>query len=337
MKEYLPSLFSQYISVSKYARWLEEDNRREVWPEPVQRYVDNVIRPICEKAGVKKKEIDDLCERAFDAIAHTRTLPSMRCLMTAGPALKRDNVAGYNCAFVAIDHPRAFDEILYILACGTGAGFSVERQFVNKLPDVPEELHGTDTTICVSDSKIGWAKAFKELIGLLYSGMIPKWDMSKVRPAGARLKVFGGRASGPQPLIDLFDYTVRTFRGAVGRKLNSIECHGIICKTGEAIVVGGVRRSATISLSNLTDQRMRNAKSGQWWEAHPEYTLANNSVAYTEKPDTGIFLEEWTALYQSKSGERGIFNRQAVQRKAAAIGKREPELIIGTNPLNLAA
>lgn len=332
MKEYLPTTFQQYIACSKYSRWLEDEQRREVWPEPVQRYVDNVIRPVCEKAGVKKKEINALCERAFNAISRIETLPSMRCLMTAGPALERDNVAGYNCAFVAIDHPRAFDEILYILACGTGAGFSVERQFIAKLPEVPEELHQTDTAIVVSDSKIGWAKAFKELIGLLYSGMIPKWDVSKVRPAGARLKVFGGRASGPRPLTDLFEYTVRTFKGAVGRKLNSIECHGIVCKTGEAIVVGGVRRSATISLSNLTDQRMRNAKSGEWRQLHPEYSLANNSVAYTEKPDTGIFLEEWTALYQSKSGERGLFNRQAVQKKAERIGKRESNQILGTNP-----
>lgn len=332
MEEYLPSIFQQYIATSKYSRWLDDEQRREIWPEPAQRYVDCVVRPVCEAAGVKKKEVDALCERAFKAIANTEVLPSMRCLMTAGPALDRDQTAGYNCAFTAIDHPRAFDEILYILACGTGVGFSVERQFISKLPEIPEELHETDTTIHVADSKIGWAKAFKELIGLLYSGMIPKWDTSKVRPAGERLKVFGGRASGPRPLEELFEYTVRTFKGAVGRKLNSIECHGIVCKTGEAIVVGGVRRSATISLSNLTDQRMRNAKSGDWAKAHPEYSLANNSVAYTEKPDTGIFLEEWAALYQSKSGERGIFNRQGVQKKAKKIGKRDENQILGTNP-----
>lgn len=332
ISDYLPTMFQQYIAVSKYSRWLEDKGRREIWPEPVKRYVDHVIRPICENAGIKKKEIDALCERAFEAIAGTHVLPSMRCLMTAGPALDRDNVAGFNCSFVCVDHPRAFDEILYILACGTGVGFSVERQFISKLPEIPEELHPTDTTIVVADSKIGWAKAFKELIGLLYSGMIPKWDVSKVRPSGARLKTFGGRASGPQPLVDLFEYTIRTFKGAAGRKLNSIEVHGIVCKTGEAIVVGGVRRSATISLSNLTDQRMRNAKSGDWRQYNPEYSLANNSVAYTEKPDVGIFLEEWTALYKSKSGERGIFNRQGVQKKTKALGKRESELVIGTNP-----
>lgn len=332
MKEYLPTMFQQYIAVSKYSRWLDDERRREIWPEPVTRYINHVVRPVCETAGIEKKEIDGLCERAFESISKTQVLPSMRCLMTAGPALDRDNVAGYNCSFTCVDHPRAFDEILYILACGTGVGFSVERQFINKLPEVPEELHETDTTIVVADSKIGWAKAFKELIGLLYSGMIPKWDVSKVRPSGARLRTFGGRASGPQPLVDLFNYTVRTFKGAAGRKLNSIECHGIVCKTGEAIVVGGVRRSATISLSNLTDQRMRNAKSGEWRNFHPEYSLANNSVAYTEKPDVGIFLEEWTSLYTSKSGERGIFNRQGVQRKARGLGKRDAELLIGTNP-----
>ena len=332
MNKYLPSLFQQYIAVSKYSRWMEDKQRREIWPEPAQRYVDNVVRPVLEKAAVPEDEINAVCERAFKAIANTEVLPSMRMLMTAGPALDRDHAAGYNCSFLAIDCQKSFDEILYLLACGTGVGFSVERQFINKLPDVPEELHPTDSTIVVADSKIGWATAFRQLISFLYGGQIPNIDYSKVRAAGERLKTFGGRASGPEPLKDLFEYTIRIFKGAVGRKLNSIECHGIVCKTGEAIVVGGVRRSATISLSNLTDQRMRNAKSGQWWLEHPEFALANNSVAYTEKPDVGIFLEEWKALYQSRSGERGIFNRQGVHKKAKKLGKRDPELIIGTNP-----
>jgi ribonucleoside-diphosphate reductase alpha chain len=256
----------------------------------------------------------------------------MRALMTAGPALDRDNMAGYNCAYAAVDHPRVFDEALYILSCGTGMGFSVERQFISQLPDIAEEFHNTDTTIVVEDSKIGWAGALREVISLLYSGKIPKIDVSKVRPAGSRLKVFGGRASGPQPLLDLFEYAIRTFQGAAGRKLNSIECHGLMCKIGEAIVVGGVRRSALISLSNLTDQRMRNAKSGQWWEQHPEYSLANNSVAYTEKPDTDAFITEWLALYQSKSGERGIFNRAGAKRKMKRLARRDPDHEWGGNP-----
>lgn len=332
MNQYLPSLFQQYIGVSKYSRWMEDKQRREIWPEPAQRYVDNVVRPVLEKASLPEGEVDEICDKAFKAIAGTEVLPSMRMLMTAGPALDRDHAAGYNCSFLAIDCQKSFDEILYLLACGTGVGFSVERQFINKLPDVPEELHPTDSTIVVADSKIGWATAFRQLISFLYGGQIPNIDYSKVRASGERLKTFGGRASGPGPLKDLFEYTIRIFKGAIGRKLNSIECHGIVCKTGEAIVVGGVRRSATISLSNLTDQRMRNAKSGQWWLEHPEFALANNSVAYTEKPDVGIFLEEWKALYQSRSGERGIFNRQGVHKKAKKLGKRDPELIIGTNP-----
>lgn len=328
----LKGLFEQYIAVSKYSRWLDDKQRREIWPEPVQRYVDNVMRPVLERAGVKKKEIEEVCQQAFDAISNTEVLPSMRALMTAGPALDRDNMAGYNCSFVAVDHPRAFDEALYILSCGTGLGFSVERQFINNLPEVAEDFHDTDTVIRVKDSKIGWATALKETIGLLYSGQVPKFDVSAVRAAGERLKVFGGRASGPQPLLDLLNYTVRVFKGAAGRKLNSIECHGIMCKIGEAIVVGGVRRSALISLSNLTDQRMRGAKSGKWWEIHPEYSLANNSVAYTEKPDTDAFMQEWLALYQSKSGERGIFNRDGAKRKMKRIGRRDPNHEWGGNP-----
>ena len=237
---HLPSLFSEYIAVSKYSRWMEDKGRREIWPEPVQRYVDNVIRPVLTEAGLKKKEIEDVCTRAFNAISKVETLPSMRALMTAGPALDRDHVAGYNCSYIAVDHPRAFDEALYILSCGTGLGFSVERQYISNLPEIAEEFHESDTVIKVKDSKIGWATALKETVNLLYAGQVPKFDVSAVRPAGARLKVFGGRASGPEPLVDLLNYVVRTFKGAAGRKLNSIECHGIMCKIGEAIVVGGV-------------------------------------------------------------------------------------------------
>lgn len=330
--EELETLFQQYIATSKYSRWLDEEGRREIWPEPVRRYVEHVIRPVLTGAGLKKKEIEEVCQKAFDYIRKTLVLPSMRALMTAGPALDRDHMAGYNCSFLAIDHPRAFDEALYILSCGTGLGFSVERQFINHLPEVAEEFHDTETVIKVKDSKIGWATALKETIGLLYSGQVPKFDVSAIRGAGERLKVFGGRASGPQPLLDLLNYCVRAFKGAAGRKLNSLEAHGIMCKIGEAIVVGGVRRSALISLSNLTDQRMRNAKSGQWWESHPEYSLANNSVAYTEKPDTDAFMQEWLALYQSKSGERGVFNRDGVKRKIKKLGRRNHDHEWGTNP-----
>lgn len=256
----------------------------------------------------------------------------MRALMTAGSALERDNTAGYNCSYLPVDDPKSFDEALYILMCGTGVGFSVERQYVSKLPEVPEKLFDSKTTIVVSDSKEGWAKGYRQLLALLWSGEIPKWDMSKVRPAGARLKTFGGRASGPGPLEDLFKFTIEKFKGAQGRRLNSIECHDIMCKIGEVVVVGGVRRSAMISLSNLSDDRMAHAKSGSWWEQNGQRALANNSVAYTEKPDVGSYMAEWNHLYDSKSGERGLFNRQASQKQAAKNGRRKPEYEFGTNP-----
>ena len=267
------------------------------------------------------------------AVLEQRVMPSMRCLMTAGEALKRENIAGYNCSYVAVNRIQAFDEILYILMNGTGVGFSVERQFVSELPMVAEEFHETDTVIVVADSKLGWAKAYKELVGLLYIGQIPRWDLSKVRPAGAPLKTFGGRASGPAPLENLFNFTVNVFKGANGRKLSSLECHDIVCKIAEVVVVGGVRRSALISLSNLSDDRMRHAKSGQWWEQNGQRALANNSACYTEKPDMGIFMEEWTALYNSKSGERGIFNRASANKMAEKNGRRTIEgYQFGTNP-----
>lgn len=325
MSNMLPTDFQTFIHQSRYARWVDKLKRRETWPETVSRYVDNVIKPVLHDDPVVK-EIED-------AILNLEVMPSMRGLMTAGKALDRDNTCLFNCSYLTVDHVRAFDEAMFILLCGTGVGFSVERQYVSKLPEVPESFTDTDSVIDVKDSKEGWASAFRELIGLLYSGVIPKWDVSKVRPAGARLKTFGGRASGPAPLVDLFNFTIATFKKAAGRKLSSIECHDLMCKIGEVVVVGGVRRSAMISLSNLSDDRMRHAKSGNWWENNGQRALANNSVAYTEKPDMETFLREWTALVESKSGERGIFNRGASKRQAAKNGRREFEnWDFGTNP-----
>ena len=327
--KYLPSLYSQVIAKSRYSRWREEDKRRETWEETVSRYVDNVVTPRLwdgEDIGA------ELITEIQNSILNLEVMPSMRMLMTAGPALERDHMAAYNCSFVAMDNPRAFDEILYILTCGTGVGFSCESQFVNKLPEVAESFHDTDSIIVVADSRIGWASSFRELLSLLYSGKVPKIDVSRVRAKGERLRTFGGRASGPQPLVDLFDYCVRVFRNAAGRKLTDLEVHGIVCKIGEIVVVGGVRRSALISLSDLNSNKMRGAKSGNWWEKNPEFALANNSAVYEEVPDTGAFLEEWKALYDSKSGERGIYYRAGIRRKTAANGRRDAELIVGTNP-----
>lgn len=318
--------YSNFIALSRYARWLPEENRRERWDETVNRYSDFWI----DKYDWLEKDKD--FNKAIKAINDLDVMGSMRAIMTAGKALTRDNVAGYNCSYVAINRQRAFDEILYILMCGTGVGFSVERQYVQQLPVVAEEFFPSDTTIVVPDSKIGWATAFKELISLLYSGNIPKWDLSKLRPAGEPLKTFGGRSSGPEPLDDLFRFTVEIFRDAMGRKLTSIEAHDLICKIGEVVVVGGVRRSACISLSNLSDERMRLAKSGEWWDNYGHRRLANNSVAYTEKPDIGIFMSEWLSLYNSKSGERGIFNREASQKQAEKNGRRDATHDFGTNP-----
>lgn len=334
---YLPTQLQEYVHKSRYAKWLNSEQRREHWPETVERYVNyfNEKYPHYPKNEIQK------------AIQNLDVMPSMRALMTAGPALERDPMAGFNCAFLAIDHVRAFDEILYVLMCGTGMGFSVERQYVNKLPiiganvitkgdehevDVVEQLTPIDVTILVRDSKAGWASAFRELLAFLYSGRIPKWDVSKVRPAGAKLKTFGGRASGPQPLVDLFKFSIDTFKNAVGRRLTSIECHDMVCKIADIVVVGGVRRSALISLSNLSDDRMRGAKSGQWWVIDPQRALANNSTAYTERPSAEIFMKEWLSLIESKSGERGIFNRGAAIKKAKSLGRRVWEKIVGTNP-----
>lgn len=316
--------YQSFIHKSRYARWLPKEKRRETWEETVDRYMEFMFREVDEDEPAK--------EEVRDAILSLEAMPSMRCLMTAGEALKRDNVAGFNCSYLAIDSPRSFDELMYILMCGTGVGFSVERQYIAKLPEVAESFHATDTTIAVSDSKIGWASSFRELIAMLYAGKIPKWDVSKVRPAGAPLKVFGGRASGPAPLVDLFAFAVSLFGKAAGRRLTSLECHDLVCKIADIVVVGGVRRSALISLSNLSDQRIRTAKSGQWWETEGHRALANNSVCYTEKPDFESFLTEWKSLYDSKSGERGMFSRSASQRQAAKSGRRDSDAEFGTNP-----
>jgi len=324
MTNHLPTDYQTFIATSRYARWLEDENRRETWPETVGRFIDNIVRP----SGIDTKTIDEIEE----AILNLEVMPSMRALMTAGQAADRDNTCVYNCSYLPVDHPRAFDEAMFILLCGTGVGFSVERQAIQKLPQVPEDLAEVEDIIVVQDSKEGWAKGLRKLISLLYVGDIPSWDLSKIRPAGARLKTFGGRASGPEPLNDLFKFVVGKFKGAAGRKLNSVECHDIMCKIGEVVVVGGVRRSAMISLSNLSDDRMRHAKSGQWWENEGQRALANNSVAYTEKPDMETFLREWTALVESKSGERGIFSRDAADKHVARNGRREIGKDWGTNP-----
>tara|TARA_Y100000592_G_C5477193_1_gene322999 strand:- start:667 stop:2589 length:1923 start_codon:yes stop_codon:yes gene_type:complete len=326
----LPTKYQEFIHLSRYSRWLPKEKRRETWTETVLRYFDFFEKHLNETCKYKlDKETRNKLE---DAVLSLKIMPSMRCLMTAGEALKRENIAGYNCSYIAVDRPQAFDEILYVLMNGTGVGFSVERQFVGNLPTVAEEFYMSDTIIVVQDSKLGWAKAFKELVAMLYHGQIPKWDLSKVRPAGAPLKTFGGRASGPEPLQRLFEFTKEIFQGAAGRKLSSIECHDIVCKTAEIVVVGGVRRSALISLSNLSDDRMRVAKSGQWWNDNGQRALANNSACYTEKPDVGIFMDEWKALYDSKSGERGIFNRESAKRIAEKNERRDVGYDFGTNP-----
>jgi ribonucleoside-triphosphate reductase len=327
----LPTLYQEFIHLSRYSRWLESEKRRETWQETVKRYFDFFQNHL--KTKQKFILTPELRNELEAAVVNLEIMPSMRALMTAGEALDRDNTAGYNCSYVAVNRVRAFDEILYILMCGTGVGFSVERQYVEKLPTIAEEFTNSETTIVVQDSKAGWAKGYRELVSLLIGGQIPKWDVSKIRPAGARLKTFGGRASGPGPLEDLFRFTTDTFKKASGRKLTSIECHDIVCKIAEVVVVGGVRRSALISLSNLTDERMRDAKSGAWWNENPQRALANNSVAYKEKPDMGIFMEEWLSLYKSKSGERGIFNRDACKKTVAKLGdRRDTNYDFGTNP-----
>ena len=325
ISNHLPTDYQTFIATSRYARWIEDKGRRETWSETVQRYTDYLHSKGINLTGQDWDDIEG-------AILELEVMPSMRALMTAGPAADRDNTCIYNCSYVAVDHPRAFDEAMFILLCGTGVGFSVERQAISQLPEIPASLANSDDLIVVQDSKEGWAKSLRKLISHLYTGDIPKWDLSKVRPAGSRLKTFGGRASGPEPLNDLFKFVVAKFKGAIGRRLNSIECHDIMCKIGEVVVVGGVRRSAMISLSNLSDTRMAHAKSGSWWENEPQRALANNSACYTEKPDMETFLREWLALVESKSGERGIFSRVAAEAHVAKNGRRETGYAWGTNP-----
>ena len=337
MNNMLPTPYQQFIHKSRYARWLDDEQRREDWDETVSRYTNYMRNQVRGKHNYEITDTD-----MFDieqAILSQEIMPSMRAMMTAGPALARDNICGYNCSYIPVDSPRSFDECMYILMCGTGVGFSVERENVDKLPIVSDTMNDTDTVIKVGDSKPGWAKSLRELIALLYAGQIPKWDLSAIRPSGARLKTMGGRASGPKPLNDLFTFTVKLFKKAKGRRLFPIECHDLMCKVGEVVVVGGVRRSALISLSNLSDEQMRHAKTGEWYD-EPERGifrdgqrgLANNSVAYKGKPEIGTFMREWLALYDSKTGERGIFNRQAADVQVARNGRRETGHMWGTNP-----
>ena len=330
MNNLLPTVYQQFIHKSRYARWIDEESRRENWDETVDRYIRFMQDHVLMKHNVKLQ--DGTVNEIRDSILSLQVMPSMRAMMTSGPALARDNICGYNCSYIPVDSPRAFDECMYILMCGTGVGFSVERENVDRLPVVSDNFGDSDIVITVADSKPGWAKAFRELIALLYAGQVPTWDMSAIRPSGSRLKIMGGRASGPQPLIDLFNFSVQIFKKAAGRRLYPIECHDLMCKVGEVVVVGGVRRSALISLSNLNDDQMRHAKSGNWWEHEGQRALANNSVSYKEKPQMETFMREWLALVESKSGERGIFNREAADKQVARNGRRKTGHMWGTNP-----
>ena len=322
--------YQTYIAKSRYARFLDDKGRREHWDETVKRYFDFMQKHLKDKHDYTLSS--ELRNELESAVVNLEVVPSMRSIMTAGEALERQNIAGYNCSYLPIDDPKAFDEAMYILLCGTGVGFSVEQKYVKRLPEIPEKLYESETTIHVKDSKEGWAKSLRQLIALLYAGEVPKWDVSAVRPAGTRLKTFGGRASGPEPLVELFAYVVSKFKGACGRKLTSLEAHDILCKIGEVVVVGGVRRSAMISLSDLSDDRMAHAKAGNWWDGHGQRALANNSAVYDVKPDVGQFMREWSSIYESHSGERGIFNRYASELQAAKNGRRELGREWGTNP-----
>ena len=327
----LPSVYQQFIHKSRYARWLPTENRREEWHETVARYFNFFEKHLEKNCGyILDKKTRKYLE---DKVLNLEVMPSMRALMTAGPALDKENIAGYNCSYIPVDHPKAFDEILYVLMCGTGVGFSVEKKYIENLPIVADNMHPTETTIVVRDSKLGWAKAFREILTLLYAGQIPKWDISNVRGAGERLHTFGGRASGPGPLVDLFNFSTEVFTKAQGRRLTSLECHDLVCKVGEIVVVGGVRRSAMISLSDLNDREMRDAKSGEWYRVESQRALSNNSAVYQNKPENiGVFMEEWLSLYKSGSGERGIFNRQASKRVASRNKRRDTDFEFGTNP-----
>ena len=319
--------YQEYIAASRYARFQDDKQRRETWAETVDRYVDYIFT---RTPAIQDKT--ELRNEIFDAIHNLDLMPSMRAMMTAGKSADRDNTCVYNCSYLPVDDPKSFDEAMFILLCGTGVGFSVESKYISGLPEVPEQLFESEHTIVVHDSKEGWAKSLRLLIANLYAGEVPKWDVSAIRPAGARLKTFGGRASGPEPLVDLFKFTVATFKHAAGRRLHSLECHDLMCKIGEVVVVGGVRRSAMISLSDLDDERIRHAKAGPWWETAPHRALANNSAVYSETPTVGKFMEEWLSLYNSHSGERGIFNREAAKNTVAKYGHRDPNFEFGTNP-----
>ncbi|MDP7368110.1 MAG: ribonucleoside-triphosphate reductase [Candidatus Pacebacteria bacterium] len=331
----LPTQYQQFIHLSRYARWDYDKKRRETWGETVNRYFDFFQQHLRETCNY---DLDNgELEQLKNSVLSLDVMPSMRCLMTAGEALRKENVAGYNCSYIKVDSPRSFDEILYVLMNGTGVGFSVEDDYVNQIPTVAEEFYDTDTVIVVADSKLGWAKALKEMLSLLWTGQIPKWDLSRIRPAGSPLKTFGGRASGPEPLDDLFHFAVNIFRNAAGRKLKALECHDLVCKIAEIVVVGGVRRSALISLSDLNNGEMRHAKSGQWWETQPQRALANNSVNYKETPDIGTFMREWLSLYDSKSGERGLYNSLSARKQVERMNtdekeRRQPKDDFGTNP-----
>jgi ribonucleoside-triphosphate reductase (thioredoxin) len=333
----LPTDYQKYIHTSRYARWNDLKERRETWEETVDRY----FHFFKNRLPIEHLELYEELDSVYDAVLNLEVVPSMRCLMTAGQALQKDNVAGYNCAYVAVDNPHVFDEVMYILMCGTGVGFSVEKHATEQLPKIAPKFFKTNTTVVVEDSKLGWASAFRELLALLYTGKIPKWDVSKVRPAGSRLVTFGGRASGPEPLVGLFQFSIELFKNAAGRKLSTIECHDLMCKIADIVVVGGVRRSALISLSDLEDIRMRDAKFGEWWNHTGHRRLANNSAVYDSTPPIGVFMEEWASLYKSHSGERGIFNREASIKQATKNGRRvvdydSPEgktpIRFGTNP-----
>jgi ribonucleoside-diphosphate reductase alpha chain len=330
MSSVIENPYENFIALSRYARWIPEDNRRETWGETVDRYFAFMLDHLFREYSYEPSST--LIKELKDAVLKRNVMPSMRAVMTAGAALERDHVAGYNCSFIPVDSPRSFDETMYILMCGTGVGFSVEYKYINKLPAVPESLEKSTTVISVEDSKQGWAKAYRELLALLWSGQIPAIDVTKLRPSGARLKTMGGRSSGPQPLVNLFDFTIKIFKNSVGRQLKPIECHDIMCKIGEVVVVGGVRRSAMISLSNINDIEMAGAKSGNWWEGNPQRALSNNSVAYSRKPEMAQFITEWKNLYDSKSGERGIYNVAAAQKQASKYGRRDSEIHYGTNP-----
>ncbi len=322
--------YQKFIYASRYSRWNEKEQRREFWGETVKRYLDFF------ETHLKKKNNYTLPARLRKqlekAISNLEIMPSMRCLMTAGEALKRDNVAGYNCSFLNIDNPKSFDEAMYILMCGTGVGFSVEKKFVEKLPKVPDEIVESSEIILVDDSKIGWATAFRKLISLLYAGRIPRWDVTQIRPKGSPLKTMGGRASGPEPLVELMEFAIKIFNESKGQKLSCLQCHDIMCKIGEIVIVGGVRRSALISLSDIDDTELRTAKNSSWWEENPQRALANNSACYDKKPELETFMDEWLSLIKSRSGERGIFNREASKLQVLRTNRRDPNFDFGTNP-----